>query len=400
MDSWTEPHWGSSALVVIDVQVDFVEGGGMPVDGTRAVVPELRRLVRAYREAGLPVVHVVRLYDGGDVDLVRRGAVAAGAPVVRPGSLGSQLLDELVPDGGAVLDPSLLVAGEVQELGPREVALWKPRWSAFHRTRLDELLAGWDVDTVVVAGCNFPNCPRATVVDASQRDLRVVVVPDATSQVTDEGLRQVASLGVAVTSTDDVVAAVESLAGLDPEGRAAPDAPHDVAQAEAVLAYWERVRFRARVGQLDVVTGKTVASAVPPPAWSFGDDPRLADELLALVVAGRKTATATALPEFDDTGERLPRPGELSILLDGAGRPRALIRTTRVETVPFGEVTAEFAAAEGEGDRSLASWREEHGAYFRRVLGADRFDQATPVVCERFELLDPVWSLERTITTP
>ncbi|GMA25325.1 hypothetical protein GCM10025864_30840 [Luteimicrobium album] len=392
MDSWTEPHWGSSALVVVDVQVDFVEGGAMPVDGTRAVVPALVRLVEAYRAAGLPVVHVVRLYDGDDVDLVRRESIAAGAQVVRPGTGGSQLLRELLPDGAGELDPALLLGGEAQELGPREVALWKPRWSAFHRTPLDELLRGWDVDTVVVAGCNFPNCPRATVIDASQRDLRVVVVGDAISQVTDEGLRRVGALGVVVGSTKEVVGAVAPVAPVVPE--------HDRAQAEAVLAYWERARLRARVGQLDVVTGKTVASAVPPPAWSFGDSPRLADELLALVLAGRKTATSSSLPEYEAGGEPLPRVGELSILLDGAGRPRALIRTTHVETVPFAQVTADFAAAEGEGDRSLQSWQEEHRRSFRRALGTERFDDATPVVCERFELLDPTWSLERTLTTP
>jgi len=397
VDRWTEPHWGSSALVVVDVQVDFVEGGAMPVAGTRDVVPALARLVEAYRTAGRPVVHVVRLYEGDDVDLVRREAIADGAPVVRPGTGGSQLLRALLPDGADELDPSVLLSGRAQELGPREVALWKPRWSAFHRTRLEELLRGWDVDTVVVAGCNFPNCPRATVIDASQRDLRVVVVPDATSQVTDEGLRQVASLGVAAVPADEVVAAVGGHEGLPADGvRPA----HDQAQAEAVLAYWERVRHLAGIGQLDVVTGRTVASAVPPPAWSFGDSPRLADELLALVLAGRKTATSSSLAEYQDGGEPLPRVGELSILLDGAGRPRAMIRTTHVDTVRFDQVSAEFAAAEGEDDRSLASWRREHERYFRRVLGDDRFDDTMPVVCERFELLHPTWSLERTLTTP
>ncbi len=400
MDSWTEPHWGSSALVVVDVQVDFVEGGAMPVGGTRDVVPALVRLVEAFRAAGLPVVHVVRLYEGDDVDLVRREAIADGAPVVRPGTRGSQLLPELQPDGDGELDATLLLSGDAQELGPREVALWKPRWSAFYRTSLEELLRGWDVDTVVVAGCNFPNCPRATLIDASQRDLRVVVVPDATSQVTDEGIRQVASLGVAIATTEDVVGAVAGAGAPSPEPVASARPVHDEAQAEAVLAYWERVRHLAGIGQLDVVTGRTVASAVPPPAWSFGDSPRLADELLALVLAGRKTATSSSAAEYEDGGEPLPRVGELSILLDGAGRPRALIRTTHVDTVPFDQVSVEFAAAEGEDDRSLASWRREHVRYFRRVLGDDRFDDTMPVVCERFELLHPTWSLERTLTTP
>jgi nicotinamidase-related amidase len=78
--------------------------------------------------------------------------------------------------------------------------LWKPRWSAYHRTPLDEHLRELGVDTVVVAGCNFPNCPRATVFDASERDYRVVVVPDATSQVTPERLADARALGVRAVS--------------------------------------------------------------------------------------------------------------------------------------------------------------------------------------------------------
>lgn len=213
LDPFLAPHWGTSALLVIDTQVDFAEGGSTPVAGTRAVVPGLVSLVEAYRRAGRLVVHVVRLYDGDDVDRVRRAAVAAGAPVVRPGTPGSGILPELVPPGAPPLDPPTLLAGRAQELGPDEVALWKPRWSAFYRTPLEELLRERGVDTVVVAGCNFPNCPRATVTDASERDLRVVVVPDAVSGTTEEGLAQVAGLGVVLRPVRDVVAAVARDAG-------------------------------------------------------------------------------------------------------------------------------------------------------------------------------------------
>jgi uncharacterized protein YhfF len=106
---------------------------------------------------------------------------------------------------------------------------------------------------------------------------------------------------------------------------------------------------------------------------------------------GAKTGTSTALAEFEQGDEPLPATGELSIVTDGAGRPGALIRTTRVEIVPFDQVDAEFAAAEGEDDRSLASWRREHETYWRRVLAplGQEFSPAMPVVTERFELLYP-----------
>jgi nicotinamidase-related amidase len=89
-------------------------------------------------------------------------------------------------------------------MGKNEVVMWKPRWSAFYRTPLDEHLQERRIDTVVVAGCNFPNCPRATIFDASERDYRVVVAQDATSQVTPEGLADAVKLGVYATSTEVV----------------------------------------------------------------------------------------------------------------------------------------------------------------------------------------------------
>lgn len=182
---------------------------------------------------------------------------------------------------------------------------------------------------------------------------------------------------------------VDDVRAGDEQGGATQGAPqeHEAEQAAAIQRYWESVRGRAGVGKVGVVTGTGVDAAVPPQAWSFGDNPGLADSLLAAVLAGEKTATSSSLWEYDD-GLPVPQVGELSILLDGAGTPRALIRTTSVDVVPFDEVGEEFAAAEGEDDRSLASWRREHERYFGRVLERP-FAADMPVVCERFELLDP-----------
>ena len=160
---------------------------------------------------------------------------------------------------------------------------------------------------------------------------------------------------------------------------------------EEILAFWEVARVRAGVMRVGVVTGPGVSGSMVPPAWSFGDSPALADQLLALVLDGTKTGTATALAEFGHADEPLPERGELAILLDGAGRPRALIRITEVEQVAFDQVSEEFAAAEGEDDRSLASWRVAHETSWRRLLptlGAE-FASDMPVVTERFELLYP-----------
>lgn len=138
-------------------------------------------------------------------------------------------------------------------------------------------------------------------------------------------------------------------------------------------------------------------SAVPglpdalPEAWAFGATADHADALLALVLAGTKTGTASSLWDLQTSGEPLPRAGDDSIILDGRGRPRAVIRTTEVHTVPFDEVTADHAHAEGEGDRSLEQWRAVHERFWREYSADPRgFDPAMPVVCERFRLVYPV----------
>ncbi len=63
--------------------------------------------------------------------------------------------------------------------------------------RLDQHLRSAAVDTVVVAGCNFPNCPRASIYEASERDYRVVMVDDAVSGLYDVGRREMQNIGVA-----------------------------------------------------------------------------------------------------------------------------------------------------------------------------------------------------------
>ena len=152
--------------------------------------------------------------------------------------------------------------------------------------------------------------------------------------------------------------------------------------------FWQVARVKGRRTTLGGVLGETPASAVAPPAWAFGDNPQLADELLALVLEGTKTATADLVWSYEANGEPVPAVGDLSIVLDGSGRPRALVRTTKVDVVPFSAVTAEHARLEGEGDRTLATWRSDHEAYFRRTMPAGHsFDEDAPVVCEQFKVL-------------
>lgn len=126
------------------------------------------------------------------------------------------------------------------------------------------------------------------------------------------------------------------------------------------------------------------AEYVGCPAWAFGDTPEMAEELLELVLQGVKTATSSALEDYGED-EAIAEAGAVEVVLDGAGVPRAAIRIVSVEIRRFDEVDAEFAAAEGEGDRSLAYWRTAHEEFFSRY-GLFRPDM--PIVCERFELIE------------
>jgi uncharacterized protein YhfF len=125
-----------------------------------------------------------------------------------------------------------------------------------------------------------------------------------------------------------------------------------------------------------------------PEAWAFGAAPQPADELIALVLDGTKTATASSFHDDEADDEELPVPGLLNIILDGSGAPRAILETTDVRVVPFDEVDEAHARAEGEDDRTLQSWRGIHSDFWTRH-SRHGFDPDMPVVCERFRLILP-----------
>lgn len=211
-DSDIDPRFDDSALVVIDTQRDVLDDGALPIAGTSAALPAMRRVLEAFRAAERPIVHIVRIYerDGSNADLCRRELLRDGAAILIRGSVGSQIAAELLPEPGVELDAGLLLGGGVQQLGPGEVVIFKPRWGAFYRTPLEDHLRAQRVSTVVFAGCNFPNCPRTSIYEASERDFRVVLVRDAISGLYERGEQELEGIGVRMMNAGDVEVALRA----------------------------------------------------------------------------------------------------------------------------------------------------------------------------------------------
>lgn len=124
-------------------------------------------------------------------------------------------------------------------------------------------------------------------------------------------------------------------------------------------------------------------------AWPFGADAKMARELADLVKAGEKTATSSLHLLYEVEQEALPKVGEFNIITDWDGEAEAITETINVQVQPFKDVSAVFAAMEGEGDKSLGYWRRVHIEFFNNeleMLGKE-FDEEMLVVCEQFKVV-------------
>lgn len=121
-------------------------------------------------------------------------------------------------------------------------------------------------------------------------------------------------------------------------------------------------------------------------AWQFGFD---ADLLGELVLEGKKTATAGALKSYQFENVDIPRLGQYNIVLDSKNQPLCIIRTIKVEIIPFLEASSEHAYKDGENDRTLESWRNGHKRFFINEFREYNieFSEDIEVVCEGFEVV-------------
>ena len=146
-----------TALVVVDMQNDFVrEGGGLLVPDAKATIPAIRMLLELARANGVRVVYSQDTHRDGDPEW------RIWPEHAREGSWGWEIVDELAP-------------------APDDVVLRKPRYDAFYGTPLNHLLRLWGVDTLVMCGTVANICVHYTAASAALRWYEVVIPRDAIS---------------------------------------------------------------------------------------------------------------------------------------------------------------------------------------------------------------------------
>lgn len=121
----------------------------------------------------------------------------------------------------------------------------------------------------------------------------------------------------------------------------------------------------------------------------YGDSPALSNELLGLIRDGKKRAGTGLLWVYEAQAQPVPQVGDIEIVIDHHGAPSLVTGVTGVELIPYAQVSPAYAAREGEGDGSLAYWRQAHWSYFTREcrrLGREP-SEAMLVVCCIFEVL-------------
>jgi uncharacterized protein YhfF len=154
---------------------------------------------------------------------------------------------------------------------------------------------------------------------------------------------------------------------------------------------------------VNAVVAELASLGVAIPAGSvrvdgYGDSGSLSEELLALIRSGRKRAGTSLMWAAEADGQPLPSVGDIEIVLDHLNRPSIITRIVQVEVAPFCDVTAKYAAIEGEGDGSLEYWRRAHWSFFaRECIRISRVpSESMPVVCSVFEVLNVLPSAPRT----
>ena len=126
-----------------------------------------------------------------------------------------------------------------------------------------------------------------------------------------------------------------------------------------------------------------------PQSFYFCDNKKDADECAKLVIQKIKQATSPSFWSFNKKNELLPKIGDLAIVTTWNSKPKAIIKTTKIEIVKFKNITSDYAFIEGEGDKSLEYWKKTHWDYYKNEMKefANYPNEEMEIVCEYFETI-------------
>ena len=159
---------GQTALVVIDMQNDFLSGdgwygqSGIDISHMQKSIEPVQALVAGAREQGVPIIwtqHGFRNMTDAGVFATLRDFMKDGG--LRKNTWGYELIEEL-------------------DVRPDDWRVEKIRLSSFFATNLDLILRGLDVDTLLICGVLTNQCVKATAADANFHDYKPIVVREAT----------------------------------------------------------------------------------------------------------------------------------------------------------------------------------------------------------------------------
>ncbi|WP_225974678.1 isochorismatase family protein [Arachidicoccus ginsenosidivorans] len=173
----------------------------------------MEQILTACRKSCILILHLIRIYreDGSNVDNCRKKLIESGTEIVKPNSIGADLLNSIKIKDSRELNYELLLKGGIQPIGSLEWVMYKSRWGAFYLTILNDFFRTKEVDTLIFTGCNFPNCPRTSIYEASERNFKVGMVKDAISGVYKKGIEEMKIIGVKIYTANQLIQEIESI---------------------------------------------------------------------------------------------------------------------------------------------------------------------------------------------
>lgn len=208
MDKYIKPDLKKVAIITIDIQNDFsLPGAVAEIEGTYDILPNMAKILDVCRDNYIPIIHVIRIYkkDASNVDICRRQLIESGINFLNPDSVGADLVKLIKPENSEELKYEKLLEGNIQSISNKEWVIYKSRWGAFYKTDLEDFLKNMEINTLIFIGCNFPNCPRTSIYEASERDFKIIVVEDAISGTYNKALQEIENIGVHVYNTNQLI---------------------------------------------------------------------------------------------------------------------------------------------------------------------------------------------------